>query len=308
MGRWNMNLNDAINKLTVSQQEVNNFYNGETYGNEFKIKSANIFIDDLIKYYSTEIHAGKTLPWTKTHDKFHVRPGEVTLVTGPSGHGKSMWLSQVILHLMKSSICLVSSLEMRPVLTMARMLAQALGSQEPTDEYVTRFCERAASKLYIYDQTGVTTSEDMIATLFWGKHVLGVEVFVIDSLMKMADIAEDNYNAQKLFADRLAVVCRDLNIHIFLVAHTRKLSDEEQIPDATDIMGSSHLRNLSDNILCCWRNRYKERLKDEGKTADADLKIIPDAKIFVQKQRNFQFEGSFNFWYDPKGLRYKESP
>jgi RecA-family ATPase len=148
----------------------------------------------------------------------------------------------------------------------------------------------------------------MIATLYWGKHVLGVEVFVIDSLMKMADIAEDNYNSQKLFADRLAVVCRDLNIHIFLVAHTRKLSDEEQIPDATDIMGSSHLRNLSDNILCCWRNRYKQRLQEEGKTPEADLKIIPDAKIFVQKQRNFQFEGSFNFWYDPKGLRYKESP
>jgi len=48
--------------------------------------------------------------------------------------------------------------------------------------------------------------------------------------------------------------------------------------------------------------------RDEGKTPDADLKLIPDAKIFVQKQRNFQFEGSFNFWYDPKGLRYKESP
>jgi hypothetical protein len=49
-------------------------------------------------------------------------------------------------------------------------------------------------------------------------------------------------------------------------------------------------------------------LQEEGKTPEADLKIIPDAKIFVQKQRNFQFEGSFNFWYDPKGLRYKESP
>ncbi len=99
-----MNINDAMSKLTVSQQEVNNFYNGETYGNEFKIKSADIFIDDLLKYYSTEVHAGKTLPWAKTYDKFHVRPGEVSLVTGPSGHGKSMWLSQVILHLMKSSI------------------------------------------------------------------------------------------------------------------------------------------------------------------------------------------------------------
>jgi hypothetical protein len=38
------------------------------------------------------------------------------------------------------------------------------------------------------------------------------------------------------------------------------------------------------------------------------LRIIPDAKCIVQKQRNAQFEGSFNFWYNPKSLTYQESP
>ena len=38
------------------------------------------------------------------------------------------------------------------------------------------------------------------------------------------------------------------------------------------------------------------------------LQLIPDAKVFVQKQRNAQWEGSFNFWFDQKGLKYKESP
>ena len=81
-----------------------------------------------------------------------------------------------------------------------------------------------------------------------------------------------------------------------------------EIPDATNIMGSSHIRNLCDNIICVWRNRAKEKLVEEGKTSDEELKIIPDAKVFVQKQRNSQWEGSFNFWYDQKGLKYKESP
>jgi hypothetical protein len=49
-------------------------------------------------------------------------------------------------------------------------------------------------------------------------------------------------------------------------------------------------------------------LIEEGKTSDEELKIIPDAKVFVQKQRNAQWEGSFNFWFDQKGLRYNESP
>ena len=303
-----MNIGEVIDKLTVSQSTVQQFYN-EGYSNaEFKVKGTDIFADDLVKYFGEEIHSGKSLGWIKTEDKFRVR-NELNILTGVSGHGKSMWLSQVILSMMKQNTkCLIASLEMRPVLTLARMVTQALGSPEPTDEYIHKFCERAKDKLYIYDQHQQTTSQDMIATLYYGKHILGVEVFVIDSLMKMSDISEESLEAQKLFVDKLAVTVRDLNIAVFLVAHTRKMKSEEEIPDATNIMGSSHIRNLCDNIICVWRNRSKERLKEEGKVSDAELKIIPDCKVFVQKQRNAQWEGNFNFYFDQKGLRYNESP
>lgn len=303
-----MNIGEVIDKLTVSQSTVQEFYN-EGYGHaEFKVKSTDIFADDLVRYFGEEIHSGKSLGWIKTEDKFRVR-NELNILTGVSGHGKSMWLSQVILSMMKQNTkCLIASLEMRPVLTLARMVTQALGSPEPTDEYIYKFCERAKDKLYIYDQHQQTTSQDMIATLYYGKHILGVEVFVIDSLMKMSDISEESLEAQKLFVDKLAVTVRDLNIAVFLVAHTRKMKSEEEIPDATNIMGSSHIRNLCDNIICVWRNRSKERLKEEGKVSDAELKIIPDCKVFVQKQRNAQWEGNFNFYFDQKGLRYNESP
>jgi twinkle protein len=304
-----VNIGEVIDKLTVSQSTVQEFYN-EGYGHaEFKVKSTDIFADDLVKYFGEEIHSGKSLGWIKTEDKFRVRASELTILTGVSGHGKSMWLSQVILSMMKQNTkCLIASLEMRPVLTLARMVTQALGSPEPTDEYIHKFCDRAKEKLYIYDQTGVTTSQDMVATLYYGKHILGVEVFVIDSLMKLNDISEESLDAQKRFVNTLAVVCRDLQIHIFLVAHTRKMKDETDIPDATDLMGSSHLRNLCDSLILCWRNRSKEKLIEAGNTSEAELKIIPDAKVFVQKQRNAQWEGSFNFWFDQKGLRYNESP
>jgi len=303
-----VNIGEVIDKLTVSQSTVQEFYN-EGYGHaEFKVKSTDIFADDLVRYFGEEIHSGKSLGWIKTEDKFRVR-NELNILTGVSGHGKSMWLSQVILSMMKQNTkCLIASLEMRPVLTLARMVTQALGSPEPTDEYIHKFCERAKDKLYIYDQHQQTTSQDMIATLYYGKHILGVEVFVIDSLMKMSDISEESLEAQKLFVDKLAVTVRDLNIAVFLVAHTRKMKSEEEIPDATNIMGSSHIRNLCDNIICVWRNRSKERLREEGKVSDAELKIIPDCKVFVQKQRNAQWEGNFNFYFDQKGLRYNESP
>jgi twinkle protein len=303
-----MNIGEVIDRLTVSQAAVQEFYN-DGYGQaEFKVKSTDLFSNDLVKYFGEEIHAGKSLGWSKTEEKFRIRHSELTILTGVSGHGKSMWLSQVILSLLKQKTkCLIASLEMRPVLTLSRMITQALGSPEPTDEYIRKFCDRAKD-LYIYDQMGVTTSKDMYATLYYAKHVLGVSVVVIDSLMKISDISEESLEAQKLFTDRLAVISRDLELSIFLVAHTRKMKSEDEIPDATNIMGSSHIRNLCDNIICVWRNRAKEKLVEEGKTPPEELRIIPDCKVFIQKQRNAQWEGNFNFYFDGKGLRYKESP
>lgn len=304
-----MNIGEVIDKLTVSQEAVQQFYNEEYSHAEFKVKSSDIFANDLIRYFGEEIHSGKSLGWLKTEDKFRVRMGEISCLTGVSGHGKSLWISQVILSMMKQNTkCLIASMEMKPVLTLSRMIINTLGSSEPTDSYINEWTNRAKDKLFIYDQLGTTTSEDMFATIYYGKHILGVEVFVIDSLMKMADISEESLEKQKLFVDRLAVISRDLNVHIFLVAHTRKMKDETEIPDATNIMGSSHIRNLVDNIICVWRNRAREKLEEEGKTPEEELKIIPHAKVFIQKQRNAQFEGSFNFWFDPKGLKYKESP
>jgi twinkle protein len=304
-----VNIGEVIDKLTVSQSTVQEFYN-EGYGHaEFKVKSTDIFADDLVKYFGEEIHSGKSLGWVKTEDKFRVRASELTILTGVSGHGKSMWLSQVVLSMMKQNTkCLIASLEMRPVLTLARMVTQALGSPEPTDDYIRKFCERAKDKLYIYDQTGVTTSKDMIATLHYGKYILGVDIFIIDSLVKLDDVSEESLDAQRKVTNSLAVIARDLQVSIFLVAHSRKLKSEQEVPDATDLMGSSHIRNLCDNIICVWRNREKEKLVEVGKTLEAELKIIPDCKVFVQKQRNAQWEGSFNFWFDQKGLRYRESP
>jgi twinkle protein len=304
-----MNLGEVIDKLTVSQSTVQEFYKEEYSHAEFKVKSSDIFENDLHKYFAEEIHAGKSLGWLKTEDKFRVRMGEISCLTGVSGHGKSLWISQVVLSMMKQGTkCLIASMEMKPVLTLSRMLINTLGSAEPTPSYITEWTTRAKDKLFIYDQLGTTTSEDMFATLYYGKHILGCEVFVIDSLMKMADISEESLEKQKLFVDRLAVISRDLNIHIFLVAHTRKMKDETEIPDATNIMGSSHIRNLVDNIIMVWRNRAREKLEEEGKTPEEELKIIPHAKVFIQKQRNAQWEGSFNFWFDVKGLKYKESP
>ena len=301
-----MTAGEVLEQLIVTKEQVDEA-TGKIIPEDFKIKSAQGYYNQLQKYYASEKGAGYSLPWAKTDGHFAVRMGELTILQGVSGHGKSMMLSQIFLYLMQYTKVLVASMEMKPVLTLDRMITQRLGSNQPTEKYIKQFCEYYNEKLYIYDQQGVTTEDDMFATLLYGKEILGINVFSIDSLMKIGNISEDDYNGQKRFVDKLATFCRDLNIHVFLVCHTRKMSDEYQKPDATNILGSSHIRNLADNILLTFRRRELEDLKFSGELPP-ERENEPTAYLSVQKQRNHTFEGTFGLWFEEKSLTYKERP
>jgi len=299
-----MNVGEVVEQLTITKQELisEGYYEDKE---DFKIKSTDDMYDDVIKYYRQEKNSGYPLGWAKTSPDFMIRKGETTCITGSSGSGKSMILSQILLHVMNYTKVLVASMEMRPVIQIARMLSQ-VGLNDPTDDGIKDFCDKYKEKLYIYDQQGTTTDKDLFASLHYGKQVLGCDVFVIDSLMKIDSISEEDYGAQKKFVNRLSVIARDLGIHVFLVCHTKK-TDESTLPDATHILGSSHIRNLVDNILCLWRNKEHEKLANTGDLPE-DRKNECTALMMVQKQRNYTYEGTFGFWFDIKTLTYKERP
>jgi len=164
-----MKIGEALDRLTVSKETITQYFNNEYGSSEFLVKDTSVFADDVVKYFSEEISSGKSLGFVKSEQDFRVRPSELTVVTGVSSHGKSLWLSQVVLALMgQQTKCLIASLEMRAVLTLSRMVQQSLKSTDPTEDYIRKFCGRAADKLWIYDQTGSTTTEDMDSyALLW---------------------------------------------------------------------------------------------------------------------------------------------
>jgi len=294
---------EVMDRIVITKDEIDEM-TGEKIITDYKVKSTEGYLEQLKKYYTSELGSGYAMPFMKLDNNFAIRKGELTCFTGVSGSGKSMLLGQICLYLTKMTKVLIASMEMKPVLTLSRMITQRLGDPHPTEQYIEEFCKSLEDKLYIYDQQGVTNSEDMFAVLHYGKMILGVDVFVIDSLMKMSDISEDNYEAQKIFIDRLATYCRDLDIHVFLVCHTRKLSDDYTTPDATNIMGSSHIRNLSDNILLAYRDRSVNERILEG---DEEAKTLPNAYLYIQKQRNHTWEGRLPLWFNEKSLTYREN-
>ena len=136
-----------------------------------------------------------------------------------------------------------------------------------------------AQKIWVYDAVGNADIEDVLQVMLYAYQRFGVRQFVLDSLMRFSGLdgeGQDIWNAQKKFMDRLVDFARTYNVHLHLVAHSKKPNDrrgEAIIPRRYDVMGSSYLTNLAFNVIVIWRNRAKQDELEVVFQACADLWI-----------------------------------
>ncbi len=295
-----------VNNLVVTEEEVKRHAAQRRSGEYLKIKTPAQYKDDIISFFTEDVMGGLPLPFEKTQSDFRIRKGELTVVSGYSGHGKTAWLSYCLLHLLKQTKVLIASFEMLPKATLGRLCMQT-GNSDPTQSYIEDFVSQIENRLWLYDAEGETTALRVLDVIYYAAQELGVKIFVIDSLMKCG-INEDDLNGQKNFANKLAVAARDLGIHIFLVAHSRKTESEEATPNKFDVAGSANITNLADNSISVHRNKRKERALMYG-DPEEEWKDTPDCTVYLNKQRHGNgFEGQWGFWFESKTFRYKEKP
>lgn len=278
-----------------------------------KVKDVSVFIEELKEDIKNPVVIPKcTMPWSKTINEFDFRPGEVTLYAGTNGSGKSLITGQIALGLLKQNqkVCIMS-FEMKPKRTILRMTRQFSGVDldnpfmKDKIQTITAYYERlkkfSTEKLWLYDQQGTTSSEQVISVARYCAVELGIGHIFIDSLMKCV-AGEDDYNAQKAFVDELTALARDHNVHIHLVHHIRKLVSEEVKPNKNDIKGTGAIADQVDNVLLMFRNKAKERKLREGE----EKVNAPDAMLMCEKQRNGEHESWYNLYYHKDSQQFVE--
>jgi twinkle protein len=286
-------------------------YLAEPEGQE-RVRPAASFTDEVIRRFSTpEEMQGLALPWAKTRNQFRIRPHELTLWNGFSGHGKSLVQGQVMLSMaQQGEKILIASMEMKPVATMTRMARQAIGTATPTPQAVREFAAWTDGRLWIYDRLGSVKWRQLIAVMRYSAQNLGVTQFVIDSLMRCG-IADDDYNGQKEFLDALTTFKMDYRAHVHLVLHSRKREDENTPPGKLDIKGSGTVSDLADNVVTTWRNKRKESAVQQAhyQRSKADVAVLdqPDALLIVDKQRHGEWEGRISLWFQNGPMQYVET-
>lgn len=267
-----------------------------------KIKPASDWAEQVIDRFHGESTASnwRGVGFEKMSGMFDLRPGELTIWAGVNGHGKTTFLSHVMLNVMHGGGKVgIASLEMKPAASMAKMSRQAAGTGTPAAAYIRAFHKWTDGRLWIFDHVGTLAPNRMLGVASYMRNELGIEHIVIDSLMKCG-MGTDDYTAQKNFVNSLCAIAMDTGIHVHLVCHMRKGEAESKAPDKFDVKGAGEIVDMADNLVVVWKNVRKTS------KSGAEPENAPDAFVRIAKQRHFEFEGSFAFWFDKATQQYLE--
>ena len=100
-----------------------------------------------------------------------------------------------------------------------------------------------------------------------------VEIFIIDSLMKLSGVSEESMESQKNAMSVLADIAIEYQIHIFIVCHSKKLMNDYNISEAIKCLYSSFFEFCSNEIEQCKQN--KDLLHDKY------LKFLSYRRLFA---------------------------
>ena len=248
---------------------------------------------------------GLEMPWLSLRGKVKLRPGELSVWTGYKGHGKSLMLSQVMLHgMVEGERPLILSPEFRAEMVLERKLRQSRGAIL-TEQYADEWFAWANQSLWLFDHQGTIDVRTVLSVLRYAREKFGITQAVVDSLMKCG-IAPDDFQAQKSFVDALQTFAHDTGCHVHLVAHARKGGSDtkdHKPAEGHDVKGTSEICDMAENVFSVWKNKRKLQAKSvDNPERDGE----PDALLLVDAQRNGDWTGMLKLRFQPCG-QYTDS-
>ena len=152
--------------------------------------------------------------------------------------------------------------------------------------------------IYIYDNTVAGTEDEepeaIIDTLENAVKQYGCRILLIDNLMTAIsdDLKSDLYRQQSAFVRALAAMAKKYDIIVLLIVHPRKRQGNTFSND--EVAGSSNITNLADVVL----NYAMPR---------DDMDVVPERVLQVTKNRLTGTTGQINLWYDVPSKRILEA-
>lgn len=234
------------------------------------IEDAGMVKDDIMALYDEGVPKGCDIGYDE-HFKWH--EGQVTLITGIPGHGKSTFLKNVIYRLAKQhgwKFLIYSAEEASTSFALADMYQIATGKSFFQNSFCQRITKKEIEELLPFMQEHfkyyrLDNDLDIESIIAKGREMvksLGINGLIIDNMStvekSMSGQADTRHHQIKNMLNDVARFSRNYGVHVFLVAHPKKMTEVKsgvyKIPNGYDVGDSSHWFNLPDNGLTIYRN------------------------------------------------------
>lgn len=193
--------------------------------------------------------------------------GEVTILSGLNGSGKSSWLNSVMLNVMNRGFKVACfSGELTDFNVMKWLTQSAAGKNyvhkiegsdyayEVDDRVYDKVADWLSDKFYLFNNNYGNKFEQVISDL---EEVAkkGVHLIVLDNLMSISinGISGDRNEKQKQFILEVVEFAKKKNVHVVVVCHPRKESGSQTLLRKESIAGSSDLSNAVQNVAIVHR-------------------------------------------------------
>lgn len=269
--------------------------------------------DRVTPLYNRGLLPGRSTGWPSLDGNYTVRPGEITVVTGIPSHGKSTWVDNLMLNLIRRNgwQFMVFSPENLPLEHYTARLCEKwlgrpfFGSYNAVPRMTQPELDGALAQLHEYISFILDADGEEDMTLDWilgraGEYLLrrGVQGLIIDPWNEVehqrpSNLTETEYVGQSL--TRIRRFARKNGIHVWIVAHPTKLqkdgSGSYPVPTPYNINGGANWFNKSDNCVAVWRDLktlaretqihvQKIRFKEVGVIGRVDLEYYHFAGIY----------------------------
>lgn len=273
-------------------------------------------LSDAIRYiYRHGMQRGMSTGWPTLDRHYTIRAGEMSIVCGMPSHGKSAWLSALIVNLARLHDWrfTVFSPENHPLERYAALLMETYcgipfeGAMRMTEHQLTAgeaWLDEHVSFLLPEDEA--PTIETLLALARVQVYREGIKGLILDPWTEIdhsrpAWQTETEYISQALA--KLRRFARLHGVHVWVAAHPTKMHKAEKgdyaghypPPTPYDINGSAHFRNKADACLAVWRD-----VEGEGTKVEVHIQKI--------RFREIGKPGLVELVYQPSCSRFAESP
>jgi twinkle protein len=268
----------------------------------------------ITQLYHQGIQRGTSPGWHKVAQHYTVRAGEFTIVTGIPSHGKSQFVSAMMINLAASHgwRFAVFTPEQYPLERYAALLMEQQTGQ-PFDGAAVRMppqqMEQAmdwlnASFCFLLPEDEAPTIGALLDLAKVQVYRMGIKGLIIDPWNEIehsrpSHMTETEYISQTL--TQIRRFARIHGVHVWIVVHPTKMTKavsgayagQYPPPSPYDISGSSHWRNKADNCLTLWR---------DVEAGDGHV------ELHVQKvrYREIGHPGKIDLWLEKSCGRYNE--